>query len=68
MPLTRIHNVRLIQGNDLEEGEIWIRDGKFVDPQAVFFGEQVFPDHVIDGRQRIIAPGYIDVQLNGISL
>ncbi|KAF5890072.1 N-acetylglucosamine-6-phosphate deacetylase [Clarias magur] len=45
--------------------DLWVRDGKILNPEKLFFDEQGFADHKVDCRNKIIAPGFIDVQING---
>lgn len=42
-----------------------MRDGKIVDPEKIFFEEKSTPDVRIDCDGLIIAPGFIDIQING---
>jgi hypothetical protein len=65
MPLSRIHNVRIIRDGALVQDDLWFEDGKIVDPQQLFFATKRSPDHVIDGCNCIIAPGFIELQING---
>lgn len=48
--------------------DLWVRDGKILDPEKLFFDEKGFADKKIDCDNRIIAPGFIDVQINGKTL
>lgn len=50
----------------LEEGDVWVRDGKVIDPQKLFYEEKRLPDEVVDCTNLIVAPGFIDIQINGI--
>jgi N-acetylglucosamine-6-phosphate deacetylase len=54
-------------GNELVEQDLWVSSatGKIVRSQEVFYGENVVPDITIDLKGKIVAPGLIDVQLNG---
>ena len=36
-----------------------------LDPQATFYGENVSPDVEVDCGGKIIAPGYLELQING---
>jgi N-acetylglucosamine-6-phosphate deacetylase len=58
-------NCRLLRNHKLIEDDLWIRDGIILDPYVVFFDENVSADVKIDCKGLIIAPGYIDVQING---
>ena len=58
-------NCMLLRNHELIEDDLWIRDGKILDPHIAFFDENVAADVKIDCKGLIIAPGYIDVQING---
>jgi N-acetylglucosamine-6-phosphate deacetylase len=65
--ITKFTNCRLVKGNELVEQDLWVSSatGKIVRSQEVFYGENVVPDTTINLGGKIIAPGLIDVQLNG---
>ncbi|EXJ96519.1 N-acetylglucosamine-6-phosphate deacetylase [Capronia coronata CBS 617.96] len=66
--LIRLTNGRLVVGDNLVEGEdLWIcsRTGKIVDGRDIFFNSRTVAGTVIDLQNKIVAPGLIDVQLNG---
>lgn len=65
--ITKFTNCRLVKGNELVEQDLWVSSatGKIVRSQEVFYGDNVVPDVTIDLGGKIIAPGLIDVQLNG---
>lgn len=56
--MLHIHNGRMITPRGLEAGELWCEEGKIVAR-----GEN--PAHSIDAKGLIVAPGYIDLQVNG---
>ena len=60
-------NCRLVKGNDIVNEDLWIssKTGKIIQSQIAFYEHQVIPDEIIDLRGRVLAPGFIDVQLNG---
>ncbi|EAU38668.1 conserved hypothetical protein [Aspergillus terreus NIH2624] len=65
--ITKFTNCRIIRGNDLLEQDLWIDSvsGKILRDQEAFYDLHLSPDEVIDLGGRILAPGLIDVQLNG---
>lgn len=67
--ITKFTNCRLVNfdTNTLTTGDLWISShtGKILSPQVAFYSEHCVPDTVIDLNGRILAPGLIDVQLNG---
>lgn len=58
-------NCSLLKKHELIKDDLWIRDGIILDPHVIFFDEHVAADVRIDCKGLIIAPGYIDVQING---
>lgn len=65
--ITKFTNCRLVLGSSLVWQDLWVSSasGKIVRSQEVFYGENVVPDITIDLGGKIVAPGLIDVQLNG---
>lgn len=65
--LTKFTNCRLLRGNKLVEGDLWVSSetGKIVDSQACFFDDLVLPQSTVDLGGRIVSPGMIECQLNG---
>ena len=45
--------------------DLWVRDGRILDPEKLFFDEQGYADRQLDCGGAILAPGLIDVQING---
>ncbi|KAL4888111.1 hypothetical protein BDV59DRAFT_149153 [Aspergillus ambiguus] len=65
--ITKFTNCRILRGNSLLEQDLWIDSvsGKILRDQEAFYDLHLSPDEVIDLGGRILAPGLIDVQLNG---
>jgi N-acetylglucosamine-6-phosphate deacetylase len=65
--VTRFTGGYLVKGDKLIEADLWISSitGKILHSQEVFYEYHVVPDQVIDLKGKILAPGFIDVQLNG---
>ncbi|KAF2761395.1 N-acetylglucosamine-6-phosphate deacetylase [Pseudovirgaria hyperparasitica] len=65
--ITKFTNCLLVRDNQLVTEDLWISTitGKILKSQEVFYGNQAAPDRIIDLGGRIIAPGFIDAQLNG---
>lgn len=65
--LTKFTNCRLLRGGRLVNEDLWVSSisGKIIHSQASFYDELNLPDETINLGGRIIAPGLIDVQLNG---
>lgn len=45
--------------------DLWVRGGRILDPEKLFFEERRMADEQRDCGGRILAPGFIDVQING---
>ncbi|XP_033743996.1 N-acetylglucosamine-6-phosphate deacetylase-like isoform X2 [Pecten maximus] len=58
-------NCRLLRNHQLVEDDLWVRAGKIINPEKLFFEEKVAADEQIDCGGMIISPGFIDVQING---
>ena len=65
LPLTRFANCRVLRGHSLAAADLWVQGGVIVEPQRLFYGSFQRADVVIDCEGLILAPGYIDLQLNG---
>ena len=65
--ITKFTNCRLVKGDELVEQDLWVSSttGTIVRSQQAFYGQHTTPDEVINLGGRIIAPGLIDVQMNG---
>jgi N-acetylglucosamine-6-phosphate deacetylase len=65
--ITKFTNCRLVRGSTLVEQDLWIDSltGKILKDQEAFYELHLSPDEIIDLGGRIVAPGMIDVQLNG---
>lgn len=45
--------------------DLWVREGKILNPEKLFFDEKGSADIQLDCKDSILAPGFIDVQING---
>lgn len=65
--LIKFTNCRLASNGTLVEKDLWIDStrGVIVDPQKCFYDNLAMPDHIIYLGGKIIAPGFIDIQING---
>lgn len=64
--LTKFFNCSLLRGQQLVKEDLWVRNGKIVNPEHVFFDERNFADQEVDCKGAIISPGFIDLQINGL--
>lgn len=65
--ITKFTNCRILKNGALVEQDLWIDSfsGKILRDQEAFYELHLSPDQVINLNGRILAPGFIDVQLNG---
>jgi N-acetylglucosamine-6-phosphate deacetylase len=65
--LIKFTNCRLALNGSLVSQDLWIDTarGIIVDPQKCFYDNLAMADRIINLGGRIIAPGYIDIQING---
>ncbi|RIA96959.1 Carbohydrate Esterase Family 9 protein [Glomus cerebriforme] len=64
--LIKIVNGRIVRDHTIINDDVlYIYDGKIIDPQKHFFTCGNSPDVVINAKGLLIAPGYIDMQING---
>lgn len=65
--ITKLTNCRLVRGSQLVHEDLWVSadTGTILRSQEAFYTHYVVPDQVIDLGGRIVAPGFLDVQLNG---
>ncbi|XP_013388887.1 N-acetylglucosamine-6-phosphate deacetylase-like isoform X2 [Lingula anatina] len=58
-------NCRILRNHSIFVEDLWVRDGKIIDPEKLFYVEKGYADFQVDCKNAIIAPGFIDVQING---
>ncbi|XP_030378647.1 N-acetylglucosamine-6-phosphate deacetylase [Scaptodrosophila lebanonensis] len=63
--LIQFTNCRLVRNHQLIEDDLWVRAGKIINPEPIFFDERSKAHRRVDCGGAIIAPGYIDLQING---
>ncbi|KAL8569291.1 putative N-acetylglucosamine-6-phosphate deacetylase [Nucella lapillus] len=63
--LLQFRNCRILRNHQIYRDDLWVRDGKIMDPEKLFFDEKINADIQIDCDNSIIAPGFIDAQING---
>lgn len=62
---TKFVNCRLLRGHQLVDDQLWVKDGKIIDPHEAFYVKKLLPARVIDCQGAILSPGLIDLQING---
>lgn len=63
--ITQFVNCRILRDHQLQREDLWVREGRILDPEKLFFDEKGFADERVDCEGSIVAPGFIDVQING---
>ncbi|XP_056634706.1 N-acetylglucosamine-6-phosphate deacetylase [Diorhabda carinulata] len=63
--ITKFYNCRILRNHKLVDDELYVRNGKVVDAVELFFKEKRVAHIFIDCKGGIIAPGLIDLQING---
>ncbi|XP_058426252.1 N-acetylglucosamine-6-phosphate deacetylase isoform X4 [Diceros bicornis minor] len=64
-PVLQFTNCRILRGRALLWEDLWVRGGRILDPEKLFFEERRVADEQRDCGGCILAPGFIDVQING---
>ncbi|KAG8443717.1 hypothetical protein GDO86_009042 [Hymenochirus boettgeri] len=64
-PIVQFRNCRILRDHKLLREDLWVRQGKILNPEKLFFDEKGFADIQVDCHGQIIAPGFIDTQING---
>lgn len=64
--IIQFKNCRLIRNHRLIVEDLWIQNGKIIDPEPVFFEQKIPAHRQINCDGVIIAPGFIDIQINGL--
>lgn len=64
--LTRFSNCLILKNGKITKEDLWVRDGKIENPEQIFYVEQVEADVTINCNNNLIAPGFIDIQVNGM--
>lgn len=63
--LIQFINCRILRNHKIIEEDLWVRNGKIENPEKIFFDEKTKATKVIDCSNTIIAPGFIELQING---
>lgn len=63
--LTRFHNCYILRDSKIIKEDLWIREGKVENPEFIFYVEQLEADVTVNCDDLLIAPGFIDIQING---
>ncbi|ORX93959.1 hypothetical protein K493DRAFT_315720 [Basidiobolus meristosporus CBS 931.73] len=64
--ILKITNGRIVRDGQLVSDEhLYVKDGKFVNGMNFFWDHADLVEEVIDAENAIIAPGFLDIQING---
>lgn len=63
--LTRFINCFVLRNGKIIKEDFWIRAGVIANPEEIFYVERIEADVIIDCKNNLIAPGFIDIQING---
>ena len=63
--ITKFYNCFILRDHQIIKEDILVRDGKFLNPEPLFFDERRKPDKYVDCHGLLISPGLIDIQING---
>lgn len=63
--LLKFYNCSILRNGKLIKEDLWVRNGKIVDPEKIFYDEKIDAETLINCQGALISPGYIDVQING---
>ena len=63
--IVRLWNCRQLCNGTLKSRDLWIRDGFLVDSNSAFFKERLAPSWQLDCGGLIVAPGFLELQING---
>ena len=66
--IKQFRNCRILWKHQIIREDLWVRNGKILNPEKVFFDERVQADIVVDCQNNIISPGYIELQINGMNI
>lgn len=63
--LKQFTNCRILKAGQITKEDLWVRAGKIINPEKIFFDEKLQAAKRIDCKNAIISPGFIDLQING---
>ncbi|XP_037087986.1 N-acetylglucosamine-6-phosphate deacetylase-like isoform X2 [Pollicipes pollicipes] len=63
--VTQFKNCRILYNHRLIREDLWVEDGLIINPEELFYKQKRPPTFQVDCKDSIVAPGFIDVQING---
>ena len=58
-------NCFILRDHKIIKEDLYIREGKILNPEPLFYDEKRKADKIIDCQGLLISPGFIDTQING---
>lgn len=63
--IVQFRNCRILFNGEIIREDFWVRNGKILNPEKLFYLERKKADVQFDCGNLIISAGFIDVQING---
>lgn len=63
--VTQFSNCFILRNHEILKEDLFIRHGKFLNPESLFYDERRQAELKIDCQGLLICPGLIDIQING---
>lgn len=57
----------LVRDGRVVKDDLWLRNSRIINPETLFYDEKRCPDLKVSCGDNLIAPGFIDLQINGKS-
>lgn len=65
MKIVQFHNCSILRDGVIKREDLWTCGGKIVDPETLILNRNYSDVRRVDCQGLLIAPGFIDVQVNG---
>ena len=56
-PVTKFMNCFILRDHRIQKEDLYVRNGKVLNPEPFFYDEKKSPDSVVDCKGSLIAPG-----------
>ena len=63
--VTQFFNCFILRNHQILKEDLFIRNGKILNPESLFYDERRQAELKIDCQGLLISPGLIDIQING---
>lgn len=64
--ILKFTNCRILREHEIIKDDLWVRNGVIINPEELFFDEKNKPNKIYDMNGAILAPGFIEIQINGV--